>query len=117
MFKNKFIFLWLPVILYAGLIFYLSSLPRIALPLEFPFLDKLLHIGEYAVLGFLLIRALKISLALGQINKLYLLVMVIAFLYGLTDELHQAFVPGRNVSFWDALSDGVGGLLGALIYR
>lgn len=109
--------LWLPVILYAGLIFYLSSIPSPHLPIEFPFLDKLLHIAEYAILGILLARAIKKTGEFGSGWKFYFLIMCIAFIYGLSDEFHQSFVFGRVVSFWDALSDGVGGFLGATIFR
>jgi VanZ family protein len=114
--KNKFLILWLPVVLYAGLIFYFSSLEQIALP-SIPFVDKILHLAEYSILGFLLARAIKITYQFKDIKKLYSLVIAIAFIYGLSDEFHQSFVPGRTASFWDVISDAAGGLIGAFIYR
>lgn len=80
-------------------------------------MDKLLHLVEYAILGLLLARAIKKTFKFEDVRKLCSLVLVIAFIYGLSDEFHQAFVPGRTVSLFDALSDAVGALLGALIYR
>ncbi len=115
--KKNFIILWLPVFLYAGAIFYLSSIPQVPLPISFPFLDKLIHIAEYAILGLLLARAIKKTYSFASFKKLCLLIAGIAFVYGLSDEFHQAFVPGRMVSLGDALFDGLGGWLGALIYR
>ncbi len=115
--KNSFIFLWLPVIFYAGLIFYLSSIPQVTFPISFPFMDKLLHTCEYLILGFLLARAIKKTYQPANIKRLYLLVTIIAFVYGISDEFHQAFVPGRIVSFSDVMSDGLGGFLGALLCR
>lgn len=115
--KHKFFILWLPVILYAGLIFYLSSREQIQLPVSFPFMDKLLHICEYTILGLLLARAIKRTYHFRDVKKVVALIMVIAFVYGLSDEFHQYFVPGRTLSFWDAVSDGIGGFLGAIIYR
>jgi len=44
------------------------------------------------------------------------LVVILATLYGISDEVHQAFVPGRNASPWDVVADGLGGVMGALIY-
>lgn len=47
--------------------------------------------------------------------------MLIAFLgavtYGLTDELHQAFVPGRDASFFDIAVDAIGATTGLAILR
>ena len=40
---------------------------------------------------------------------------VMALAYGLSDELHQAYVPGRQSSFYDVLADGAGALLGAAL--
>ena len=99
---------WLVVALYCGLIFYLSSLPSEELPLPplFWWSDKVLHALEYAVLSFLLGRALGIE---GR--KGVLIAVVIASLYGHTDEFHQSFVPGREATAGDWLADTVGAAL------
>jgi VanZ family protein len=77
-----------------GLIFYFSSYPEpIELP-SFSYSDKLLHIVEYGILASL------IYLALRDLNSakhhLVALAFAIAFLYGVSDEIHQYFVPGRE---------------------
>jgi VanZ family protein len=41
------------------------------------------------------------------------LVVILVVLYGLLDEFHQYFVPGRTVDIYDALADAAGALLGA----
>jgi VanZ family protein len=105
------------VVLYAGLIFYLSSLSNISLPLGFDLMDEVLHLFEYLIFGLLLARAIKKTFL--NFNKLNICIIVtlIAFLYGISDEFHQSFVPGREVSGWDIFMDGLGGFLGGLFYR
>jgi VanZ family protein len=41
------------------------------------------------------------------------LVALAVMLYGISDEFHQYFVPGRSVDVYDVLADALGGLLGA----
>jgi len=82
-----------------------------------PFFDKLLHAGEYAVLGFLCARAVFGTARQHHRQHIVLLVALFCFLYGCTDEYHQLFVAGRAASLADALADGIGGTLGALLYR
>ena len=108
---------WLPVIIYCGIIFTVSSIP-IQLPeTKISFFDKLLHVAEYAVLGLLIARALKIQGLKATQFITILFAAELAFLYGAFDELHQFFVPGRFASSLDLLADGIGGLIGAgLIY-
>jgi len=50
-------------------------------------------------------------------EKIFLFAFVFAAFYGITDELHQAWTPGRSVSALDAVIDGAGGLAGGFIYR
>ncbi|HLD06571.1 MAG TPA: VanZ family protein [Candidatus Nanoarchaeia archaeon] len=105
---KKFLWYWAPVILYAGLIFYLSSIPITGLPGPGPaaFRDKYWHLLEFFVLAALLLRA-------GQGYRwrhAYYFAILFAILYGALDELHQSFVPGRVASIVDVAMDGVGAL-------
>ena len=94
-----------------GLIFALSSLPGRRLPHLLHGTDKLIHATEYAVLGALLLAVFR---AQGVSARwLIPLAVLCGGLYGLTDEWHQSFVPGRDASLWDALADTVGSTLGA----
>ncbi len=101
--------LWLPVVAWAGLIFALSSIPDLGTGLGTwdLVLRKLAHAAEFAVLGFLLLRALgheTMALALG-------------IAYAASDELHQHFVPGRQGSYLDVLLDSVGVAAGVVAFR
>jgi VanZ family protein len=105
---------WLPVLLYAGLIFSLSALPHPEdlVPSIFKLLgDKVLHAIEYGVLGILFYRAFRH--AAGNWGRQYALALAIlaASLYGLSDEIHQAFTPNRVSSGWDLLADVIGATL------
>ena len=108
---------WLPVIIYAILIFYLSSLTGEDLPGLFIGQDIVGHLAEYAILGFLLSRALKAYNLKLSYNKRILWVCVIAIIYAMSDEFHQMFVSGRVASFFDLLLDAIGSLTGGLLYR
>ncbi len=103
---------WIPVLAYAGLIFYLSSrawpTPSM-LPLG---ADKVVHVLMYAVLGFSLLWALR-STGLKYSRYAVLIAASIAALYGALDEFHQSFVPGRNASIYDFVADGIGSTAGA----
>lgn len=115
---NGFYFYWLPVILWAILIFSLSSFssfPKAVQPV-FSF-DKLAHAIEYAVFSFLLARAFGNS---GKDNlKRYFRVLAIicAIVYAMTDELHQYFVPLRTASIIDFIYDSIGAMIGQKFFR
>ena len=101
--------LWLPVAAWAGLIFALSSIPDLGTGLGGwdLILRKLAHGAEYAILGALLVRATRkagLAVALGV-------------LYAVSDEVHQAFVSGRQGSFVDVAIDGLGVACGVLLWQ
>jgi len=102
---------WLPVILYASLIFYMSSKAMVVQPQELVGLpmvsDKLLHVAEYFVFSWLLLRALKNH----DLKNPFFWAFAIAALYGISDEVHQLFVPGRSFSFLDMAANAVGASL------
>lgn len=107
--------LWGPVLAWAGLIFFLSSLPDLSSGLEQDFLlRKTAHVLEYAVLAALIWRAFRGSFGLkGPV--LALLCFSAAALYAASDEWHQSFVPGRGPSAVDVLIDSTGALAACLI--
>lgn len=84
---------------------------------EIPFFDKFLHTIEYAVLGFLLVRGFKNSRLWLSDGNLILLAVVLATLYGISDEFHQHFVSNRCASFEDILFDCIGSVIGSIVYR
>lgn len=106
----------LPLFLYAAAIFAVSSLPK---PPPLPSVegaDKALHFVAYAGLAFLFARAYRAywpglsGWGLGNLSLLS------AALYGLLDEIHQAFVPGRSADPADWLADSLGAAAGTLAY-
>ena len=112
---------WLPVALYAGVIFYLSSqqhpdehLPSFLLK---DVSDKVLHAVEYAVLGGLCYRALRWGASGPVASYALLFAIAAASLYGVTDEVHQFFVPFRESSWLDWLADTAGATVGALSWK
>ncbi len=111
---RRFLVYWLPPILYLGLIFGLSSMS--APPVPKGINQDMLHYPEYAVLGFLLARALQYGKP-GRPSFL-ILASAVAFCtaWGASDELHQAFVPGRVPDINDWLHDIIGAFAGAAAY-
>ncbi len=102
---------WGPVVVYMLGIFYLSSqsTPGVAIP-EFFFLisDKVLHALAFGLLGILMYRAF--SQSFSQ-RKSMLFSFLGTTLYGVTDELHQSFVPNRHADPADLLADAIGALV------
>jgi VanZ family protein len=96
------------VVAYMAVIFCLSSIP-----LTFPeVIDRAdptkfgLHVVEYSLLGFLLFNAnrnVKVSVLIGSI-------------YGLSDEVHQKFVPFRQFSLFDVVADVIGVCIGTAFF-
>ncbi|HZG35009.1 MAG TPA: VanZ family protein [Gaiellaceae bacterium] len=103
--------LWLPVVLLAGVIFALSSVPDLGTGLGTwdLVLRKIAHVAEYALLGALLLRAL------GRPHVLTAVALGVA--YAVSDEIHQSFVEGRRGSPVDVLIDAVGVALGVAAWR
>jgi VanZ family protein len=98
------------------LIFILSSLPSLpGLPAIID-LDKLLHALAYGVLAYFFSRSLPGSETMSM--KHALLAAMLAIAYGITDEYHQSFVPGREADIRDVLADSAGALIAVQIaYR
>jgi VanZ family protein len=106
--------LWTPVLLYLAFIFALSSISEPpALPQG---IDKDLHGLLYCGLGVLLVRALAGGLRGRVITaRATIIAALIATLYGITDEIHQHFVPSRQVEALDVVADGIGATAGAIV--
>jgi len=95
-----------------GIIFYLSHQPgdTILLP-DLPGVDKLAHISAYGSLaGTFLYGLHPISYGAKQ-SVVAILAVLFCTIYGVSDEYHQSFVPGRDVSSLDVLADTFGALI------
>ncbi|HQK43008.1 MAG TPA: VanZ family protein [Anaerolineaceae bacterium] len=130
--KSNWFSRWFPVALIAAVIYWLSSepdpyglLPKnvyqwIYLTHIFnirltKIVGPLAHLTLFALFAFLLTRAI------GQGNhntrKIGALVLALTFLYALSDEFHQLFVPGRAFEITDLALDFLGGAAGLIIWH
>jgi len=108
--------LWLPIAVYCLGLFLLSGLTSEEVPTFYAILpDKIAHVILYAGLGFLVARYSKAARRTAT-GTTVAVAGLFCLLYGLTDEFHQAFVPGRSAEVGDLIADLVGGLLGGLLY-
>lgn len=105
------VWLWSPPLVYAAAIFYLSAQSNPFPGVTAVVWDKALHGTEYAALAALLVRALRGEGLRGAVAAGCAVVLSVG--YGVSDEWHQSFVPGRSSDIHDCIADGVGALLGA----
>jgi len=145
--KLKIYIAWVLVILWMTVIFYMSSQPAvisnsmskgvtkliiqfvsIIYPLNIEVdatqlwvdrfnhtVRKIGHITEYLILGILVTNAFKKSGIKGY--KLLIYSFILCFVYAVSDELHQYFVPGRGPGLNDVILDSFGAALGIIIYN
>ncbi|HHT62353.1 MAG TPA: VanZ family protein [Clostridia bacterium] len=106
---------WLPAFFWAGVIFYLSGRSGSQLQSMFPFFSGFDwgHVAAYFILSLLVAYALEQTVAPKRFK---LWVLLICFFYGLSDEIHQHFVPGRTPEWTDLANDVLGAFLALLIY-
>ncbi len=98
---------WLPPVLWLLFIFVLSSMSIPVAKLKaFRHQDKLVHFIEYGVLGMLLVRGAFLSMERRRRN--FWFCILVAVLYGLSDEFHQSFVPYRTADWMDWVADSLG---------
>ncbi|MEK7113133.1 MAG: VanZ family protein [Patescibacteria group bacterium] len=104
--------LWGPPVIWAVVIFLLSARPVIPASQIFWkdfLLKKSAHVIEYAIFASLTYRALK-ETGVKKYNA-GLLAILLAVIYGATDEFHQSFTPGREPRVRDVFFDTIGAIL------
>jgi VanZ like family len=106
--------LWAPVVLQLALIFAASSIPNLQ-QLPGGMSDKSGHSIGYALLAVVLLRAFARGRLAGVTWRAGLAAIVLATMYGVSDEWHQSFVPGRSPDRYDVLADGIGATLGVVL--
>ena len=117
---RRFVFYWLPVIAWMSLIFVLSHISNVdSVVREGPFAEvppelkspEFAHAVEFLVLAALVYRLL---ISYQAVAGVYMLGSVLLFTigYGMVDEFHQSFVPGRDASLGDVALDALGATLG-----
>ena len=105
---SRLIRTWVPVVVWAGVIFAFSSVSDLGTGLGTwdLVLRKIAHFCEYGILGLLLARAADEPVAVA-----------VGVAYAGSDELHQHFVPGRHAAFRDLAVDAAGVLTGVIVAR
>ena len=109
------LWLWGPVVGYCAIIFLVSAQGHFSPP-TFPTSDKVAHVLEYGVLGILWARAAKMRWPHWTFLLVLASTSLFTGLYGVIDEWHQLYVPGRFSDWHDALADLCGGTLGGMGY-
>jgi VanZ family protein len=107
--SSRLVTTWLPLVVWAAVIFTFSSIPGLATDLGIwdTVLRKCAHVTEYAILGALLLRAVGRELP----------AFALGVGYAITDEIHQHFVRGRHGAPLDVAIDAAGLLLGMFILQ
>ena len=101
-----------------ALIFVISSF-EVQVPgvRHLPFRDKAIHFVEFGVLGWLCASAAKRSWPSLPVWRTALFAVFVSTLWGLSDEIHQALVPGRSSELADVVADFFGSAAGAVGYH
>ena len=108
----RLLYLWGPAAVWMAVIFTVSSsssLPRLSAPGS----GAAAHAFEYAVLAVAILRAVTGADLSRVTGGRVLQAVALSFAYGLTDEAHQSFVPGRTPELLDLAADAAGAAAGA----
>jgi VanZ family protein len=109
--RTRAVIYWLITIGYMGTIFYVSSRHNVKLPEIARNIDKVAHMLAYIPLAYLLCMSFRDS---GMKKYAFIAAFAIASIYGITDELHQSMVPGRDATVGDVAADAVGAFIGSV---
>ena len=111
--KESFVQFQLPVLLWMLIIFISSAIPAYKFPeVQGWGWPKLIHLIYYGMLCFLAQRALRHQSRFRLLTRhSSLFAVIIAVAYGVTDEFHQLFTPGRHGQITDVLIDRFGACL------
>lgn len=115
---RKWLWLWLPVVLWMGVIFIgssIGSMPKVGGRTTDAIVHRTAHLIEFAILGWLVLRALSD----GRLpdRRTFIIALIVVTVYGASDEFHQRFTPGRSSELSAVLFDAAGGLIGMWAWR
>ena len=97
------------LLLYCSFIYWLSSKPSLPAPMLFTHQDKIFHMGAYFIMGILAWRFF--NDCFSKPTVVILVSLCFSSIYGMSDEWHQSFVPGREADVLDWLADTLGALI------
>ncbi len=103
------------VVAWAGVIFALSSMSEPPGAQGGEWRSQAGHLSFFAVLGWLAVRFATIRWPRADAVTLLACCWAFAVLYGVSDEWHQSFVPGRDTSFLDVVFDAAGAAIGVAV--
>ncbi|MDR1754087.1 MAG: VanZ family protein [Eubacterium sp.] len=112
-FKSRRVLFSVISIVWAAVIFGVSSIPGSGLPQNMNYWTNIGHFAEYLILTVFIVSALQEQTR--ALWKTAMMAVVIASLYGASDEFHQLFVGGRYADVFDWMTDTIGAFVGALI--
>jgi VanZ family protein len=115
MLLHKSILFRIPAPLVAAGIFFLSAQESVPLPKGIFGIDKVAHLIAYATLALACALWFSRESWTARPFRSAFITFAVSALYGLSDEFHQSFVPGRDMSAWDWLADVVGALVVASV--
>jgi VanZ family protein len=107
--------IWVPPCGLAAIILLFSSTPGAYFPSHPNYLNNIVHLTEFALLGFFLARALSPRRSLSN-TGLLLWTTAICVSFGFLDEAHQFIVPERMFDLKDLLFDSLGAVAGSGVY-
>lgn len=116
---RRFALLWLPLLVWMGIIFYFSSLPgspAVGHSWRIFFERKTAHVVEYFILAWLVIRWLK-HYSGHDPAFVWSWSLLFPFIYAISDEIHQSFVSGREARMRDVFFDLSGILIALALFR
>lgn len=76
----------------------------------------MIHFTAYALLGALFLRAFNTTRIKHHLKLIIMLSVLLSSLYGISDEIHQSFVPFRIADYRDVLADIFGSIVGVYIF-
>lgn len=117
--KKSALILHIALVLYCLAIFILSSIPGDNFPeVDFKYTDKLVHAAVYLVLCLLFFYSLKNQSKNVKLKRFAAeFAVLFTVLYGITDEIHQYFVPNRNCELSDWIADAAGAVIAYMIIK
>lgn len=114
---KKFIFYWFPILICCVLIYIQSAYPAPENIPHLPVFDKAVHFAVYALLSILFFRAYRTTRIKANLKTVMILSILSSVVYGVSDEIHQHFVPFRHADFLDVLADILGSISGVYFYQ
>ena len=112
---NSFLKYQFPAIFWALCIFVESSVPGRKLPVFPHGFDKLVHATIFFILCWFVHRAFRFQTNTLILHTSLFLAVAVSIFYGVTDEFHQIYVPGRTPDPYDLLADSMGAALYVMI--